>query len=198
MWRIGIDLGGTKTEIAALDRAGAVRLRRRAPTPPGYAGVIGLVGALMEAAEAELGGPATVGIGIPGSLSPATGLVRGAIDPFTGGPILLATLVEIVDGGSPGVGRDVLTWLPIGVVASSALSCPARMPPGGTTSTVRGPLGPDEPAPFFPNRPLGQDLFVTDAPAPATKRDCQSGGWKRFGFRSQGACVPYVKRRAKP
>jgi fructokinase len=77
-FRLGIDLGGTKTEIAALDAAGAIRLRRRAPTPPDYAGVIGLIGGLVEAAEAELGGRGSVGIGIPGSLSPATGLVRGA------------------------------------------------------------------------------------------------------------------------
>jgi fructokinase len=77
-FRLGIDLGGTKTEIAALDAAGALRLRRRATTPPDYAGVIALIGALVEAAEAELGGRGSVGIGIPGSLSPATGLVRGA------------------------------------------------------------------------------------------------------------------------
>lgn len=76
--RLGIDLGGTKTEIVALDAAGAVRLRRRAPTPPDYAGVIGLIGGLVEAAETELGARGTVGVGIPGSLSPATGLVRGA------------------------------------------------------------------------------------------------------------------------
>ncbi|MBL6456747.1 ROK family protein [Belnapia sp. T6] len=76
--RLGIDLGGTKTEIVALDAAGAIRLRRRAPTPPDYAGVIALIGGLVEAAEAELGATGTVGIGIPGSLSPATGLVRGA------------------------------------------------------------------------------------------------------------------------
>ncbi|MCO6414967.1 ROK family protein [Siccirubricoccus sp. KC 17139] len=76
--RIGIDLGGTKTEIVALDAAGAVRLRRRAPTPPSYDGVIALVGRLVETAEAELGSRGTVGLGIPGSLSPATGLVRGA------------------------------------------------------------------------------------------------------------------------
>lgn len=78
MLRIGIDLGGTKTEIAALDRAGHVLLRRRAPTPPDYDGVLGLVAALVTGAEAELGARGTVGIGIPGSLSPTTGLVRGA------------------------------------------------------------------------------------------------------------------------
>lgn len=92
MWRIGIDLGGTKTEIAALDPAGAVRLRRRAPTPPAYAGVIALVGELVAAAEAELGGAATIGIGIPGSLSPRTGLVRGANSTWLNGGRLDADL----------------------------------------------------------------------------------------------------------
>ena len=92
MWRIGIDLGGTKTEIAALDAAGTVRLRRRAPTPPDYAGVIGMIGGLVEAAEAELGGAATVGVGIPGSLSPATGLVRGANSTWLNGGRLDADL----------------------------------------------------------------------------------------------------------
>jgi fructokinase len=78
-FRIGIDLGGTKTEIVALDPAGAVRLRRRAPTPAGYDGILAMMAGLVEAAEAELGtAGATVGVGIPGSLSPATGLVRNA------------------------------------------------------------------------------------------------------------------------
>jgi len=78
MIRIGIDLGGTKTEIAALGSDGRLRLRRRAPTPPDYAGVISLIGEMVEAAERELGARGTVGVGIPGSLSPSTGLVRGA------------------------------------------------------------------------------------------------------------------------
>jgi fructokinase len=80
-FRIGIDLGGTKTEIAVLGPAGEVLLRRRAPTPNTYEGVIGQIAAMVEAAERELGaapGEASVGIGIPGSLSPATGLVRNA------------------------------------------------------------------------------------------------------------------------
>jgi fructokinase len=81
MIRIGIDLGGTKTEVAAIGPEGRVKLRRRAPTPCGYAGTVSLVGELVEAAERELGGVAegaTVGVGIPGSLSPTTGMVRGA------------------------------------------------------------------------------------------------------------------------
>ncbi len=78
--RLGIDLGGTKIEIVAL---GAGRdgerelLRRRMPTPrEDYAGTVEAIGRLVAAAEAELGAAGTVGIGIPGSISPATGLIR--------------------------------------------------------------------------------------------------------------------------
>jgi fructokinase len=79
--RLGIDLGGTKIEIAALggDGADAERemLRRRVPTPrEDYAGTVAAIGALVEVAEAELGAAGTVGVGIPGSISPATGLIR--------------------------------------------------------------------------------------------------------------------------
>ena len=78
-FRIGIDLGGTKTEIVALDEAGTMRLRRRAATPGDYDGILRLIAELVAGAEAALGASgATVGLGIPGSLSPATGLVRNA------------------------------------------------------------------------------------------------------------------------
>jgi len=80
--RLGIDLGGTKIEIIALDPAGGERLRRRVPTPQGdYAAILAAVAGLVAGAERELGlapGAATVGIGTPGSISRATGLLRGA------------------------------------------------------------------------------------------------------------------------
>ena len=80
--RLGIDLGGTKIEIVALDPAGGERLRRRVPTPQGdYAAILAAVAGLVAGAERELGvapGAATVGIGTPGSISRATGLLRGA------------------------------------------------------------------------------------------------------------------------
>ncbi len=77
--RIGIDLGGTKTEIAALGPAGEVLLRQRAATPGDYDGIIATLAGLVEAAEARLGARAPrIGMGIPGSLSPASGLVRNA------------------------------------------------------------------------------------------------------------------------
>jgi fructokinase len=76
--RFGIDLGGTKTEIVALARDGAVRLRRRVPTPGAYPAIVEAIAALVRDAERETGARGSVGVGIPGSLSPATGLVRNA------------------------------------------------------------------------------------------------------------------------
>jgi fructokinase len=80
--RLGLDLGGTKIEIAALDDAGRECLRRRVPTPgDGYAATLAAVVRLVRDAERELQlppGGATVGIGTPGSISRATGLLRGS------------------------------------------------------------------------------------------------------------------------
>ena len=76
--RIGIDLGGTKIEAAVLAPSGEVAWRRRADTPAAYRDVIAAMAALVASAEAELGVVATVGVGIPGTLSPATGLVKNA------------------------------------------------------------------------------------------------------------------------
>ncbi|MDB5377014.1 MAG: hypothetical protein JWR00_1460 [Rubritepida sp.] len=90
--RIGVDLGGTKIEVVALDASGAQILRRRRPTPPDYAGVIAAIAGLVAEVEAELGAGGTVGVGIPGSLSPATGLVRGANSTWLNGGRLDADL----------------------------------------------------------------------------------------------------------
>ena len=76
--RIGIDLGGTKIEISVLASDGTEILRRRVPTPPGYPATVDAIADLVRDAEAHLGCRATVGIGIPGVISPATGLVKNA------------------------------------------------------------------------------------------------------------------------
>jgi fructokinase len=78
-FRLGVDLGGTKIEILALDAAGNERFRRRVPTPPNdYAATLAAIAALVADAERALGARGTVGIGTPGSISRATGLLRGA------------------------------------------------------------------------------------------------------------------------
>jgi fructokinase len=77
--RLGVDLGGTKIEIAALDATGAERLRRRVPTPQGdYRATLDAVAGLVAEVERELGLQGTVGVGTPGSISRATGLLRGS------------------------------------------------------------------------------------------------------------------------
>ena len=79
MIRFGVDLGGTKIEIVGLDARGAEVLRRRVPTPVGdYRATIDAVAGLVADAERDIGATGTVGIGTPGSISRATGLLRGA------------------------------------------------------------------------------------------------------------------------
>jgi fructokinase len=77
--RLGIDLGGTKIEILALDAQGTERFRQRTPTPQGdYAAILRTIANLVDAAEQALGAEGSVGIGTPGSISRATGLLRGS------------------------------------------------------------------------------------------------------------------------
>jgi fructokinase len=77
--RIGVDLGGTKIEIAALDAGGRIVLRERFPSPlADYDATVRAVRDGVLKAEAELGAACSVGLGIPGTISPATGLVKNA------------------------------------------------------------------------------------------------------------------------
>ncbi len=94
---IGIDLGGTKTEIACLSREGAWLLRRRVPTPRGdYAATLAAIARLVTDAEAELGRRGTVGVGIPGSVSPVTGRVRNANSTWLNGQFLVQDLARVL------------------------------------------------------------------------------------------------------
>lgn len=77
--QLGIDLGGTKIEIVALSASGEQVLRNRVPTPAGdYQATVDAMVKLVTDSEKELGSQATVGIGIPGALSLATGMVKNA------------------------------------------------------------------------------------------------------------------------
>ena len=77
---LGIDLGGTKIEVAALSPDdGRFLLRERMATPTGYDALLGAIGDLVVRAESELGVRGLpLGVGIPGCLSPATAVVKGA------------------------------------------------------------------------------------------------------------------------
>ena len=79
MIRIGVDFGGTKIEAAALDRAGAIVARLRTPNPGDYRLALAAVADLVAQVEQAAGARADqVGVGMPGSISPRTGLIRNA------------------------------------------------------------------------------------------------------------------------
>jgi fructokinase len=122
--RIGVDLGGTKIEAAALADDGAMLTRRRVATPrDDYPGTLRAIAALVEDVERELGSRAVVGVGMPGTISPATGLVKNANSVWLNGrslaedlrrelprPLRFANdancfaLSEAVDGAAAGAG----------------------------------------------------------------------------------------------
>ncbi|HIJ62858.1 MAG TPA: ROK family protein [Rhodospirillaceae bacterium] len=137
--RIGIDLGGTKTEALAIAADGGELWRRRVASPSGdYPATVALIVQLVAAAERDLGATATVGVGIPGTVSPATGLVKNANStwligrPFhadlaaaLGRPVRLANdadcfaLSEASDGAA--VGRPVVFGVILGTGVGGGL-----------------------------------------------------------------------------
>jgi fructokinase len=91
--RVGIDLGGTKIEVIALDAAGREVLRRRVATPQGhYSDTLRVITDLVLTAEMELGCSARVGICSPGALSPVTGLLKNSNSVCLNGKPLLEDL----------------------------------------------------------------------------------------------------------
>jgi fructokinase len=95
---LGIDLGGSKIEIIALDEQGAVILRRRRPSPRGsYHATLEAIRELVAGAEAELGARGTVGFGTPGAISPATGLLKNANSTWLNGKPLDRDLADVLE-----------------------------------------------------------------------------------------------------
>ncbi len=77
--RIGVDLGGTKIEAVAFADDGQELWRKRTPTPKqDYTAIVNAIVGLVTEAETALGKKGTVGVGIPGTISPATGKIKGA------------------------------------------------------------------------------------------------------------------------
>lgn len=119
--QIGIDFGGTKIEAAALDATGAFLARIRRPNPGTYDAAIATVKMLVAQIEAETGQTGSIGIGMPGSISPTTGVMRNANSVYLNGrtfredltaalgrPVRMANdanclaLSEAVDGAAAG------------------------------------------------------------------------------------------------
>ncbi|HYA65793.1 MAG TPA: ROK family protein [Burkholderiaceae bacterium] len=99
--RIGIDLGGTKIEIAVLDAAGAIVYRARVPTPAGdYAATLAAITSLVAQAERLYGRAYGIGVGTPGSISRSTGAIKNSNSICLNGRNLRADLQSAL-------GRDV-------------------------------------------------------------------------------------------
>lgn len=91
--RIGIDLGGTKIEGIVIDPVGATLARARVATPRGdYDGTLAAIVDLVARLEREVGAACTVGVGMPGAVSPATGLIKNANSTWLNGRTFVADL----------------------------------------------------------------------------------------------------------
>ena len=96
--RIGIDLGGTKIEAVLLDASGAVVRTLRAKTPrDDYDGTLERVRTFVAELEVGLDSAATVGVGTPGAISPATGRIKNANSTWLNGRPLLADLSRVLE-----------------------------------------------------------------------------------------------------
>jgi len=122
--RIGIDVGGTKIEAIGLASDGTIRARRRVDAPRGdYERTVKTLVDLVEAIELDTGERGSVGLGIPGTISPATGWIKNANSTWLNGqpldrdlsralnrPVRLANdancfaLSEATDGAAAGAG----------------------------------------------------------------------------------------------
>jgi fructokinase len=96
--RIGIDLGGTKIEGIAIAGDGSERARRRIASPRGdYANTLAAVSGLVRDIDRESGVRGTVGIGIPGTMSPATGLIKNSNSTWLNGRPLVDDLARLLE-----------------------------------------------------------------------------------------------------
>jgi fructokinase len=143
--RIGIDWGGTKMEAIALDEAGEALGRERVPTPQNdYDACVRAAADLVRALERRVGRSGTVGVGIPGAISPATGLVKNANSTWLNGrrldrdlaealqrPVRLENdancfaLSEAIDGA--GAGAAVVWAVILGTGAGSGIAVHGRV-----------------------------------------------------------------------
>lgn len=169
-YRIGIDLGGTKIEIAVMAPDGRLVFTQRVPTPKTYPDALEAIAGLVTEAEATVGERATVGIGVPGRVDPATGMLRSstALTGHRFGPDISArlgrevrvandagcfALSEAMDGA--GAGKDVVLGLILGTGVGAGLVVSGRLLGGrnglsGEWGHAQFAFGPGEEGAGFP------------------------------------------------
>jgi fructokinase len=149
---IGIDWGGTKIEAVGLLPDGTELIRRREATPRGdYPGCLAVIARLVAAIESQAGRSGTIGVGIPGSIAPQTGLGKGAnstwltdrpvqrdLEGALGRPVRLdndancLAASEATDGA--GRGHRVVFAVIIGTGAGAGIAIDGRAHAGPNTS----------------------------------------------------------------
>ncbi len=197
--RIGIDLGGTKIEGVALGADGRELQRRRIAAPRGdYGDSVRAVAGLVDALERDTGQRGTVGVGIPGTVSPATGLIKNANSTWLIGqplaedlsraldrPVRLANdancfaLSEATDGAA--AGAEVVFGVIIGTGTGGGVVVHGRVLPGA--NAIAGEWGHNPmPAPADDERPgpscyCGRSGCIeTFLSGPALRRDYAASG----------------------
>ena len=191
--RIGIDLGGTKIEGIALDGSAEVA-RLRVDTPRGdYAATVDAVAALVSALEKRAGTGGSVGVGIPGTLSPENGLVKNANSVWLIGQPLQADLEralgravriandancfavsEAADGA--GAGAEVVFGVIVGTGTGAGIVVRGELLTGA--NAIAGEWGHNPlPSPTDDERP---DLRAIAADAGASRRSCQGPPSRRI------------------
>ncbi len=211
--RIGIDLGGTKTSLAALSAGGRQLAYRRWATPAGdYGATVRAIAEAVRREEESLGAAATVGIGIPGTISPATGLVKNANSTWLNGrpldrdlaaalkrPVRLAndadcfTLSEAIDGA--GTGQPVVFGVILGTGVGGGVAVGGRLLTG--PNAIAGEWG-HNPLPEPPTDETGgrvcwcgrRDCIETYLSGPGLARTARAlGGAASDGAASDGAAI---------
>lgn len=173
--RIGIDLGGSKVEVAVLDDYGHEIHRERTSTPTAYEDIIDAVVAMVQGADEIAGDDSTVGIGTPGSVLPATGVMKNSntqalngrslpedLESAVGRPIRLANdadcfaLSEAVDGAGQGLGTVFGVILGTGVGGGLIVDGKPLSGPNG----IAGEWG-HNPLPMRPEELPGRDCYCS-------------------------------------
>src|SRR5262249_23590594 len=95
--RVGVDLGGTKIEAVALDDSARVLAQRRVPTPRGdYERTLSAIVSVVADVERDAGSTGSVGVGIPGAISPGAGFVKNANSTWLNGQPLADDLSRLL------------------------------------------------------------------------------------------------------
>ena len=192
--QIGIDLGGTKIEAVGLEGTREVAPRRRLPTRQDYASTLDAIARLVTEIETEAGRSGTVGVGMPGIVSRATGLVKNANSTWLNGrplgsdlaarlgrPVRLANdancfaLSEAIDGA--GQGHETVFGVILGTGVGGGISIRGRIHDG--PNQIAGEWGHNEMPWMSDDERAFAATPATAAGSDASRRFCPGPGFER-------------------